>query len=150
MEEHIAVWPRVGLAALVVTATILSTSSARADDDDQIRVGYKIIAEIFPKGVKNLNIAGKDRELVGLGSYLVNTTGCNDCHTYPNWAKGGNPFLGEKEQINTERYLSGGRFFGPIKSANITPDLSGNPAGLDRREFLKRLTEKELSDFSIL
>ena len=46
---------------------------------------------------------------VWLGSYIVNAKGgCNDCHTAPPYAEGGDPFLGEPEQINTERYLCGG------------------------------------------
>jgi hypothetical protein len=144
MEEHVAVWPHVWLMAAVVTATMLSISSARADRTDEdaqiIRRGYEIIDEIFPRGKKDLNLAGKDRELVGLGSYYVNTNGCNDCHTYPNWAAGHNPFNGEPQQVNTDRYLAGGRPFGsdsygPIVSANLTPDLSEKPAGLNWWEF---------------
>jgi hypothetical protein len=92
-----------------------------------------------------LNLRGKNWELVGLGSYLVNTTGCNDCHTHPNWADGGNPYSGQPEQINTAQYLTGGRTFGldgtvnppiAIVSANLTPDKTGNPAGLSLRQFL--------------
>ena len=86
--------------------------AARADEISQILRGYEIISEIFPKGTK-LNLAGKDLALVGLGSYLVNSTGCNDCHTHPNWAMNGNPYLGQPEQINTAEYLAGGRQFGP-------------------------------------
>src|SRR5436189_2528068 len=85
--------------AAFAMAAMLCGSAGRADDDSsQIRRGFDIIAEIFPKGTK-LDLAGKNLALVGLGSYLVNTTGCNDCHTHPNWAPGGNPFKGEPEQI---------------------------------------------------
>ena len=74
--------------------------------------------------------------LVGLGSYLVNAGGgCNDCHTHPSFAPGGNPFQGETEIINTAQFLAGGRQFGPITSANITPDENGRPAGLTFEEF---------------
>ena len=62
-------------------------SRAGQDELNQILRGY----EIAPVP---LNLAGKDWRLVGLGSYIVNTTGCNDCHTHPNWANGGNPYLG--------------------------------------------------------
>jgi hypothetical protein len=130
---------RSGIWLIVVTmATLLQSWAARADEISQILRGYQIISEIFPKGTK-LNTAGTDWALVGLGSYLVNTTGCNDCHTHPNWAAGGNPYLGQPEQINTAQYLSGGRQFGPdpvdhhiVFSANITPDKKKNglPAGL--------------------
>jgi hypothetical protein len=88
---------------------MLSISAARAEELSQILRGY----EIAPV---NLNLAGKDWALVGLGSYLVNSTGCNDCHTHPNWADKGNPYLGQPEQINTKDYLTGGRIFGPVTS----------------------------------
>ena len=127
-------WCRLGLAGLCTMFFVTSGSATRAQELQQILRGF----EIAPV---NLNLKGKDWFLVGLGSYIVNTTGCNDCHTYPNWAAGGNPFLNQKEQINTARYLAGGRPFGagpngPIVSANITPDKSGKPAGLSRWEFL--------------
>ena len=138
MRRHIVVWSRVGLAALFVVSTMLPVSAVRADDESesQIRRGFEIITKIFPKDFA-LNLAGKNRALVGLGSYLVNTTGCNDCHTAPNWAIGGNPYKREPEQINASGYLAGGRDFGGgVVSPNITPDASGQPAGLTLGQFL--------------
>jgi len=83
-----------------------------------------------------LNLSGKNRAWVGLGSYLVNAVGgCNDCHTHPNYAAGGDPYLGQTEIINSSEYLAGGRVFGPFTSANITPDEYGLPAGLTFEEF---------------
>jgi hypothetical protein len=134
---HTRIAARAGLwltAALIVT---LQTPAARADEISQILRGYQIISEIFPKGTK-LDLSGKDLALVGLGSYVVNTTGCNDCHTHPNWAPGGNPFLGQPKQINISEYMAGGRVFSPtITSANITPDKNGRPAGLTLAGFLE-------------
>jgi hypothetical protein len=66
-------------------------------------------------------------------------SGCNDCHTNPPYAPGGDPFLGEPERINTEGYLAGGVAFGPFISANITPDADGKPAGLTYQEFKRTL-----------
>jgi hypothetical protein len=115
-----------------------SASAGHAEENDQVSQGF----EIAPV---NLKLAGKNRALVGLGSYLVNTTGCNDCHTHPNWAKDSNPYMGQKEKINTDQYLSGGRTFGtdttvfpsvPIASANLTPDATGRPAGLTLDQFV--------------
>ncbi|EIJ36303.1 hypothetical protein [Thiothrix nivea] len=84
-----------------------------------------------------LNLHSKNRALVGLGSYLTNGVGgCNDCHTSPTYAPGGNPFNGEAEKINTDGYLAGGGVFGPFVESNITPDASGLPAGLTRKEFI--------------
>ena len=137
MQKHIVAWFRVWLLTVSIVATTAWASAARADEISQIWRGF----EIAP--VK-LNLAGKNWALVGLGSYLVNTTGCNDCHTHPNWADGGNPYLGQPEQINTAQYLTGGRTFGldvvdhvtPVVSANLTPDKTGKPAGLTVAQFL--------------
>jgi hypothetical protein len=83
-----------------------------------------------------LELGGKDRNLVGLGSYIVNAqAACSDCHTCPTYAPGHNPFQGGDGQINTANYLAGGVPFGPIISANITPDAEGKPAGLDFEEY---------------
>ena len=83
MERRIAARFGVWLAALVMSAA-LQGSAVHADEISQILRGYEIITEIFPKGTK-LSFGGTDWALVGLGSYLVNSTGCNDCHTHPNW-----------------------------------------------------------------
>jgi hypothetical protein len=86
-----------------------------------------------------LKLRGRNRSLVGLGSYIVNAQGgCNDCHTNPPYEPGGDPFLGQPERINVDGYLAGGVAFGPFVSANITPDDEGLPAGLTFPEF-KRL-----------
>lgn len=114
------------------------TAVAHADDSygpqldskaKEIRIGY----DIAPV---TLNVRGKNPLLVGLGSYIVNAQGaCNDCHTHPNFAGGGNPYVGEPEVINTAQYLAGGRLFGPFKSKNLTPDQYGRPAGLTFAQF---------------
>src|SRR6516162_3251174 len=127
MENRSRIWL---LASIVVTAMSAAPAARAGDELAEILRGY----EIAPV---SLNLAGKDWALVGLGSYLVNTTGCNDCHTHPNWATNHNPYAGEKEQINTAQYLSGGRKFGPITSINITPDKNGRPAGLTLAGFLE-------------
>src|SRR5918911_1530284 len=122
MNKPIAARLATYLAAIVV-ATALHAPTARAQEFSQILLGYKIAPV-------HLNLKGRDWALVGLGSYLVNTTGCNDCHTWPNWAQGGNPYLGQPEQINTDVYMAGGRPFGPdivdptiqVVSADIRPD----------------------------
>ena len=61
-----------------------------------------------------LNLEDRDLALVGLGSYIVNAAGgCNDCHTSPPFAEGGDPFLGQPKAVNAARYLAGGTPFGP-------------------------------------
>ena len=88
-----------------------------------------------------LNLEGKNRALVGLGSYIVNgPSNCSDCHTAPAFKPGGNPFLGQPEQTNTAHYLAGGRKFmgGTITSRNITPDaLTGLLADLTFEQFVE-------------
>ena len=123
-------------AALAAGIALTALPVARVQADNlsasQIQRGY----EINPVP---LNLEGRNRGLVGLGSYIVNTTGCNDCHTNPSYAVGGNPFLGQPEQINTAGFLAGGQRFGPFTSANITPDALGRPAGLTLQQFMTTL-----------
>jgi hypothetical protein len=100
------------------------------DDESRVKRGF----EIAPVP---LNLRGKNRALVGLGSYLVNAVGgCNDCHTNPPYALGGDPHLGQPKVVNGANYLAGGMAFGPFISRNITPDGTGKPAGLTREEFI--------------
>ena len=102
---------------------------------EQVQRGY----EIIPPNVQ-LNLAGKSRILVGLGSYIVNTSGCNDCHTHPSYLPAGDPFQRFPELINYQQYLTGGRTFGPnLKAPNLTPDGNGRPAGLTLAEFIVTL-----------
>ncbi|HLH00987.1 MAG TPA: PKD domain-containing protein [Bryobacteraceae bacterium] len=88
-----------------------------------------------------LNLQGKDPNSVGWGSYLVNAGGdCNGCHSAgptTQYAKGGNPYMGQTAVVNPATYLGGGRDFGPfpdargphIVSRNLTPDYTGMAAG---------------------
>jgi hypothetical protein len=85
-------------------------------DEAKVKRGFEI-APVY------LDLQGKNPALVGLGSYIVNAqAGCNDCHTWPNFAPGGDPYKGEPKMINATNYLAGGRPFGPFRSRNITPD----------------------------
>jgi hypothetical protein len=122
------------LAILAVVPILLaSPSPAAATDAQRIARGFKIAP--VP-----LNLAGLDRNLVGLGSYLVNAVGgCSDCHTNPPYAAGGDPFAGQAKKVNAARYMAGGVPFGPFVSANITPDRHGRPAGLTLVEFVRVL-----------
>ena len=102
------------VAALVVSAGLIGAVSLTAQGASKISRG----AEIAPVP---LNMKGLNPALVREGSYIVNAQGgCNDCHTVPSYAPGGNPFFGQPEQINTECYLAGGAQFGPFVSRNLT------------------------------
>src|SRR4051812_25457065 len=66
------------------------------------------IARGFAIAPVPLDLQGKDRALVGLGSYIVNAqSACNDCHTQPLYAPGHDPFKGGDGQINAAGYLKG-------------------------------------------
>lgn len=131
--KHLITFIFIGVtvgAALIVPAQEQTPLSS--DSDGPPSKTWKRGLTIAPVA---LNLDGKSKRLVGEGSYLVNAMGCVDCHTNPAFAPGGNPFRGEREQINAERYLAGGAQFGPFRSANITPDAQGLPAGLTFDQF---------------
>ena len=154
-KRHPAIWSVVGSAMLLMsTAAVAPLANAdsadsmhegsRDNDEARIRVGF----EIAPVP---LNLRGRDRALVGLGSYLVNSAaGCNDCHTASaaaEYSVGGNPYFkgNPPKVVNPSVYLGGGRNFGSlipgtpeIVSRNLTPDKTGLPAGgRSFQEFLQ-------------
>jgi hypothetical protein len=139
MRKHIVFRFFLLSMALCVMCTLHPTSARDGGNyigEGQIQRGF----EIAPVP---LNLTGKDRALVGLGSYIVNAqAGCNDCHTHPSYLPGGDPFQGQKTQINAAQYLTGGRQFppSPFTSRNLTPDpTTGLPAGLTLDQFLNVL-----------
>jgi hypothetical protein len=123
-----------GVAILMAVSTVpLAADRGHDNKDPRIQRGYNIAP--VPLNVRRL-----DRDLVGIGSYIVNTAGCNDCHTNPPYAEGGDPFMGQPEQINTEGYLAGGAAFGPFTSRNLTPRAPNRmPAGLTLGQFTQAL-----------
>ena len=118
------------------SAQTAGAGATSADEATRIRIGFQVAP--VP-----LALANKDPNLVGLGSYLVNTRAtCNHCHTQPQWEDGHNPFLGQfPAKVNAAAYLAGGRPFagGLIVSRNITPDAHGLPAGLTFAQFVHLL-----------
>jgi hypothetical protein len=139
----------IAMACLGLTATTFAADDS-AEEQATRAAASELLASRVAVGYRinpvELRLRGKNRLLVGLGSYFVNSSGaCNDCHTRPSFAPGGDPFKGETEIINTAQFLSGGRQFGPITATNITPDENGRPAGLTFEEFehLMRTGEDE-------
>jgi hypothetical protein len=133
MRRSLLAIPALLLIALTLSLTGISEAQRTDPNSEEARIqqGFRIAP--VP-----LKLRRNNRDLVGLGSYIVNAQGgCNDCHTNPSYAPGGDPFQGEPEQINTENYLAGGRAFGPFISANLTPDDNGRPAGLTFQQFLQ-------------
>jgi hypothetical protein len=119
----------VVVGVLFALSEVSGQQNPRDSEQSRIQRGFSIAP--VP-----LKLRGRNRALVGLGSYIVNAqAACNDCHTNPPYQNGGDPFQGQPEKINTAGYLAGGVQFGPFTSRNITPDEDGLPAGLTFPEF---------------
>jgi hypothetical protein len=128
---------------LAMAGILFSSPRGKAEDrgensESRIEKGFEIVPV-------HLNLEGKNRALVGLGSYIVNGAGdCNACHSAgpaTEFVRGGNPFFGQPKKINPATYLGGGRDFGEllpppgigsahIISRNLTPTpKTGLPEG---------------------
>src|SRR6202140_1989955 len=128
-------------AAIILAGMLSSSRLVQATDDDDEDRNESKIQRGFEIAPVPLNLEGKNRALVGLGSYIVNAQGdCNGCHSAgpaTEFLPGGNPYFGQPEKINPATYLGGGRDFGPypapdspdIISRNLTPDKTGRPEG---------------------
>jgi hypothetical protein len=125
----------IGITSVTLLSALWGAALAGEHDDDRVRDPR--IRRGFAIAPVQLTLNGKDPNLVGLGSYLVNAVaGCNDCHSATEFEPGGNPFFGQPTVINQASYLGGGRNFGPlapgtpdIVSRNLTPDKTGRPEG---------------------
>jgi hypothetical protein len=133
----------LGSLMSIPLVTVADDPNGKGEDESTIQQGFALAP--VP-----LDLRGKNRALVGLGSYIVNTGGCNDCHTVPPYSPGHDPFLGQSPQVNAATYLGGGDHFGPFISRNITPDANGLPAGLTRDQFITALRTGIDKDGAIL
>ena len=136
---------------LLRSRLVLAQDNGNKDEGSLIRIGFAIAP--VP-----LNLEGKNHDLVGLGSFIVNAQGdCNGCHTAGgppnfNYANNGNPYFLNQGPTKTDptTYLAGGTDFfaavpaipgvypppeygayvGPdIITRNLTPDKNGRPEG---------------------
>jgi hypothetical protein len=131
-RKHLTTFGTAILIAAVFALALAHSPKGKAivggdDSESKIQRGFAIAP--VP-----LNLAGKNRALVGLGSYIVNASGdCNGCHAGPagEFSPGGDPFQGEPKHINPDSYLAGGtQLFGPFFiPRNLTPDKTGLPEG---------------------
>lgn len=144
-----AVGTVAGFAGLILGGTLLVSQRVHADDErrssDESRIEQGL--QIAPV---HLTYQKHNRQLVGLGSYIVNAvSGCNGCHSAgpaTEYAAGHNPYMRlgpftPPKTVNPATYLGGGRDFGqigPITSStipphivsrNLTPDKTGLPEG---------------------
>ena len=123
-----------GLAASMLTFALSCFASQGFANDQRAEIGFEIARQ---QGIA----LDETQPAVGLGSYLVNAAGCNDCHTWLNYAPGGDPFRRQPKQIPLANYLGGGRLFAlpteNVCSRNISPAPGTHkPAGLSRADFL--------------
>lgn len=130
---------------LVLVASVLALTPVsvalypQARDAIRLAAMQSRIQQGFTINPVTLNMRGKNRNLVGYGSYLVNGPGaCGGCHTFPNWAPGGDPTMGQPKQTNTTNFMAGGFPFAPdFLSPPICPEEGGLPAGHTYPEFLE-------------
>jgi hypothetical protein len=129
------------LVAVIGAGLMVNPTHVQAEDGSE----QALVKRGFEIAPVPLNMAGKNYELVGLGSYLVNGPGdCNGCHTSggpPNfdYAVGANPYFKQPKKVDPAVYLGGGQDFGPVGSPdnpgpdiiarNLTPDKTGMAAG---------------------
>src|SRR5688572_5711779 len=129
-------WLILALLGVVCALPVLDKTAAAQPVNPPDSEQERIVRGFLISPVR-LKLRGRDRNLIGLGSYIVNAQGgCNDCHTAPPYAEGGDPFMGQPEKINAARYLAGGTEFGPFMSRNLTPrPRTGLPANLTFEQF---------------
>jgi hypothetical protein len=120
----------IAVAGLLSTSpTVQAQSNENNGEEQLVHIGYAIAP--VP-----LNLEGKNRDLVGLGSFIVNAQAdCNGCHTAGappnfNYANNGNPYflsqpLGTKTDPTT--YLAGGSPFGQAVPSSAA--IGGFPSG---------------------
>jgi hypothetical protein len=125
----------IALGTIALAGVINTPSGVAAQDNGNdneaslIRIGFAIAP--VP-----LNLEGKNRDLVGLGSFIVNAQAdCNGCHTAGappnfNYTNNGNPYflnqpLGTKTDPTT--YLAGGSPFGQAVPSSAS--VGGFPNG---------------------
>ena len=119
-----AVGVLTAFVAIVVAGMVNSSRHVRAHDDDNDERDESRIHRGFEISPVPLDLVGKNRELVGLGSYIVNAVGdCDGCHSAgppSEFAAGGNPYLlpganppffNGTKKFNSKTYLGGGRDF---------------------------------------
>ena len=83
----------VVLSAIALFTFLPIFSSGQGKGEGNGNEEAKRIQKGFEIAPVPLNLKGKDHNLVGLGSYIVNAqAACNDCHTCPSYAPGHNPF----------------------------------------------------------
>jgi hypothetical protein len=138
MKARLSAFVAVTGLAIAAVMFLAATPNYSKSDQEKIKRGL----EIAPV---TLNLANKDKDMVGMGSYLVNASAnCANCHSCPTYAP---RMKGSKgSQLNGANYLAGGvpmaeLGYNNVVSVNLTPDSKGLPAGLTLQQFKVSLTQ---------
>src|SRR5260370_5672792 len=95
-------------AAIIVAGMLSNSPRVKATDDDDERNESKI-RQGFEIATVPLNLEGKNRELVGLGSYIVKGQGdCNGCHSAgppTEFARRVYPYIRQPHNLDPPTYL---------------------------------------------
>jgi hypothetical protein len=134
--------PRKHNHRLIPRAAVTSQATPRATV--QITIPDDLTAQVrelqgYAIAPVKLSLEGRDTQLVGLGSYLVNAVGlCASCHSKALYTSDGSPFDGKPAKVDTTLYLGGGQAFGPFLSRNLTPEPENDnqPAGMTLDDFM--------------
>src|SRR6266849_8696019 len=102
-------------AAIILAGIVSNSPRVRAQND--VDEGDSRIQQGLAIAPVPLNLDGKNRALVGLGSYIVNATvPCNECHgagpANSQYLPGGNPYFGQPKLINPGKYFGCRKNFG--------------------------------------
>jgi hypothetical protein len=153
----------VAVSAPVMIALLVMFSGSqpvRADDANE----EALVTRGFQIAPVPLNLYGRNRALVGLGSYIVNAVSdCNSCHNSGQtldgmFLAGRNPYrlipgslFSQPKKIDPSTYFGGGQPFGTVDfkdpspdnpvivSRNLTPDKTGRAEGHTLADFMKIL-----------
>ena len=124
----------IGIVGMLINSSRLKADENENSEESKVKIGFAI-------NPVHLNLEGKNRELVGLGSFIVNAQAdCNGCHNSPDigpeFSPGGDPYSNQHPtKVNPAAYLGGGTNFAVfpngavIQSRNLTPDKTGRPEG---------------------
>jgi hypothetical protein len=109
-QKRTVVGATMAFAVVVLAGMFLTSPRGKADDgDDRDDEKDPRIHQGFEIAPVPLNLEGKNRALVGLGSYFVNAQmDCDGCHSAgprTEFAMGGNPYFGQKKKVNPATYL---------------------------------------------
>jgi len=119
---------RIGTVLICVFGLAFLGVAVQGDDDrpegrEDGRVALGL--ELSPVPV---HLTKANRELVGLGSYIVNAQGaCNDCHTCPSYTTDPYTTGQRKGVVNAQNFLAGGVVFNTPGGAFVSPNLTPDP-----------------------